>query len=124
MRSPDPHRRFLAVLFGGMGVLHVAAPSGFDEIVPRALPGRARLYTLASGGAELVVAGLLMSPRTRGWGSAAAVALLLAVFPANVQMSLEPEKYPVPPAALHARLPFQALFIYWLYKRCLSDADA
>lgn len=112
MSSPDPHRRFLAVLFGGMGVLHFAAPSGFDEIVPRALPGRARFYTLASGGAELVVAGLLMSPRTRGWGSVAAVALLVAVFPANVQMALDSrDASPLRRAVGLGRLPLQGVLI-------------
>jgi len=46
---------------------------------------------------------------------------MVGVFPANVQMSLEPEKYPaVPPALLWARLPFQGLFVYWVYRRCLA----
>ena len=46
-------------------------------------------FTYASGDAELAVAGLLAVPRTRRLGGAAAAALVVAVFPANVQMAYD-----------------------------------
>ena len=66
---------------------HLVRPQVFEGIVPRALPAPRELV-YASGVAELVCAAGLLTPRTRvlaGWGSAA---LLVAVWPANVQMSV------------------------------------
>jgi uncharacterized membrane protein len=60
----------------------------FEPIVPRRLPARRELVHV-SGVAELACAAGLLHPRTRavaGWASAA---LLVAVYPANVQMALD-----------------------------------
>lgn len=80
---------FLSVLLGAGGVMHFARPAPFDSIVPSVLPRPARAFTYAAGAAELVVAGLLAVPRTRRFGGQAATALLVAVFPANVQMAYD-----------------------------------
>jgi uncharacterized membrane protein len=64
----------------------------YDPVVPRWLPGAARSWTYASGVAELVVAALLAVPRTRRAGGWAAALLLLAVYPANVQMTVDAER--------------------------------
>ena len=77
----------LAVLFAASGTLHLVRPQVFEPIVPRALPAR-RGLVYASGVAELACAAGLLHPRTRqaaGWASAA---LLVGVFPGNVQMAL------------------------------------
>ncbi|WP_330228941.1 hypothetical protein OHA40_22950 [Nocardia sp. NBC_00508] len=79
----------LAALLFGTGVLHFVWPKPFDSIVPRALPGRARDYTYASGVAELGVAAALAIPRTRGFGGRLAALLFIAVFPANVQFAAD-----------------------------------
>ena len=79
----------LAALLAGTGTLHFVAPKPFDAIVPRALPGRARHYTYASGASELAVATALAVPRARRVGGLAAAALFVAVFPANVQMAAD-----------------------------------
>jgi len=95
MTSPTPERhqaagRSRAIRMGagllGMGTLHFVAPKPFDTIIPAELPGGPRLYTYASGVAELSVGALLLSPRTRRLGALAAVALFISVFPANVNM--------------------------------------
>jgi uncharacterized membrane protein len=57
-----------------------------------------------------------MSARTRRLGSLWSVATLLAVFPANLHMALNPDRYKQIPGgrvALLARLPVQILFIAW-----------
>ncbi|SLM99476.1 putative membrane protein [Corynebacterium xerosis] len=100
------------MLLGGAGILHLARPETFDGIVPRALPGRARVYTYASGAAELGVAGLLAVPSTRRLGGIAAAALFVAVFPANLQMAYDwrgarPRKR----AIALGRLPLQGVLI-------------
>jgi len=79
--------KVLVALFGLSGTLHMVKPQVFEAIVPRALPAR-RGLVYASGVAELACAAGLMHPRTRaaaGWASAA---LLVAVFPGNVQMAV------------------------------------
>jgi len=89
----------LAALFATSGVMHLVRPQFFEPIVPRKLPApRGLVYV--SGVAELACAAGLLHPRTRsvaGWVSAA---LLVCVFPANVQMALTE-------VATLARLPLQ-----------------
>jgi len=78
----------LAALFTTSGTIHLVRPEVFEPLVPRWLPGR-RQIVLGSGVAELVCAAGLLFPRTRplaGWASAA---LLVGVFPGNVQMALD-----------------------------------
>ncbi|PQM46803.1 hypothetical protein C1Y40_03022 [Mycobacterium talmoniae] len=69
-----------------MGSLHFVAPKPFDTIIPAELPGSPRVYTYASGVAELGVGALLLAPRTRRLGALAAVALFVGVFPGNLNM--------------------------------------
>jgi uncharacterized membrane protein len=78
----------LAGVLGVAGVLHVVRPSFFDDLMPRMLPARLhRPLIYASGAAELVCAvGLVRRAR---WASTASTALLLAVWPANLQMALD-----------------------------------
>jgi uncharacterized membrane protein len=83
--NPSRASRMGAMLVG-MGALHFAVPKPFDSIVPAELPGSARVYTHASGVAEIVTGGLLLAPRTRKLGALAAVALFVSVLPANVNM--------------------------------------
>lgn len=101
----------LAVLFLGSGTLHFANPKPFDSIVPHVLPGSARTYTHLSGVAEIAVGTALVVPRTRRLGGTLAAALLVAVFPANVQMAvdwLRNDRISTPLKAVAlARLPLQ-----------------
>ncbi|GAB2586021.1 DoxX family protein [Kribbella endophytica] len=78
----------LAGMFAVMGVLHFVKPKPFERIVPKALPAKKELV-YASGVAELACAAGLLHPRTRRAAGLASVALLAAVFPANVQMALD-----------------------------------
>ncbi|MGO1286765.1 DoxX family protein [Brachybacterium tyrofermentans] len=103
---------FLSVLLCASGILHLARPETFDGIVPRALPGPARAYTYASGVAEFGVTGLLAAPRTRHLGGIAAMALFVAVFPANLQMAYDARgARPQKRAIALGRLPLQGVLI-------------
>jgi uncharacterized membrane protein len=108
-------RVVLACIMVGMGVLHFAAPGPFVRIVPSALP--APLVLVLVSGVFEVLGGLgLLVQRVRRAASFGLVLLYLAVFPANVNMTLHPEisaGYGVPGWALWARLPLQAVFIAW-----------
>lgn len=100
--------RRLAVMLLGSGTLHFVTPKPFDSIVPAELPGTARFYTYASGVGELATGALLVVPRTQRLGALAAVALFVAVFPANINMVRLwwGKPWPMRIAAI-ARLPLQ-----------------
>jgi uncharacterized membrane protein len=70
------------------GTMHFLVPSAYARIVPRRL-GDARRVVLASGVAEIVCGGLMLSRRTSKAGGWLTAALLVVVFPANVQMVLD-----------------------------------
>jgi uncharacterized membrane protein len=107
----------LAVLLAGAGLTHFASPRPYDTIVPRALPGSARLWTYASGAAELAVAAAVASRRARRPGALAAAGLFAAVFPANVQMAAEWRHRPAALRAIaYGRLPLQVPLIWWALK--------
>ena len=78
----------LAAAFLGSGVIHLVRPQTFAPIMPRAIPEEHHTNLIyASGVVEFVCAyGLLR--RTR-WATAASLATLGAVSPANVQMALD-----------------------------------
>lgn len=104
----------LAALLTGMGVLHFAVPGQFDAIVPEQLPGPPRLWTQASGAAELVIGTAVAIPRTRRLGALAAAALFVAVFPANVKMAVDWSKRSGPERAIaYGRLPLQIPLVLW-----------
>ena len=111
---PAMLRRLFGPFFVITGVLHVVIPRAYESIVPDFLPAQRELV-YASGLAEIAGGAALMHPRTRRAGMWLSIATLVAVFPANVHMALEPERYDIPPAALWARLPLQALLIAWAW---------
>ena len=76
----------LGSLFVASGVLHFAAPRPFQAIMPRNLP-EPRAWVYGSGVAELACGVGLLTRRR--WAGPASAALLLAVWPANVQMALD-----------------------------------
>ncbi len=108
-RDADPKAAYrIAAMLIGVGTTHFLAPQPFDDIVPAELPGSPRLYTYASGVAELAVGGLLLPRRTRRFGALVAAVLFVAVFPANINMVRLwwGKPWPMRIAAL-ARLPLQ-----------------
>lgn len=78
----------VAVPFAISGVVHLVRPRVFTGIVPGPLRPWGRSLVLVSGVAELVCAVGLVAPGARRAAGIASSGLLLAVWPANVQMSL------------------------------------
>jgi len=100
------------------GTLHFIAPAFYLRIMPSWLP-RHRELVAASGAAEIAGGLALMCPDAvvRRAGGRFTIATLIAVFPANVNMALDAERFadvPGAPASLYARLPFQLVFIAWV----------
>jgi uncharacterized membrane protein len=114
----------LAGLLAGAGATHFLKPGPYDKIVPASLPGSPRLWTRASGAAELAVAAAVAVPRTRRLGALAAAGLFVAVFPANVKMARDWRHAPTGKRALaYGRLPLQAPLIAWAM-RVSRNAEA
>ena len=88
--TASPHPRLALALGVGItaaGITHFTNPGFFDDIVPPWLPPSRRFWTLISGVAELIVGIMLFVPRWRRRGAIALVALLVAVYPANLYMT-------------------------------------
>ncbi|MBB2985184.1 DoxX family protein [Terracoccus luteus] len=85
-RGLDRGARGLVTAFAVSGVMHFVRPAPFEAMVPRALPRRRALVHL-SGAAELACAAGLLVPQTRRVAGIAAAAVLVGVFPANVEMT-------------------------------------
>ena len=83
----NPDVRKLFGLFAVSGVLHFVIPGPYASIVPKPLPYKRELVYV-SGVAELGCAALLTRPDTRRLGGILSFGLLLAVFPANIQMTI------------------------------------
>ena len=120
-----PRHLILALFFIAAGILHFVRPGVYLKIVPPYLPYPLALVYVSGFFEILGGAGLLVPPlrRAAGWGL---IALLVAVFPANVQMAVAalggesfsvlawlPARAAVWVAVL--RLPLQLLLIGWVY---------
>lgn len=92
MTRPSPNdlpTTALAALLLGSGVIHLVRPQVFEPIVPAPLRGHDRLLVHASGVAEIACGAGLLVPAARPAAGLASAALLVGVFPANVQMSID-----------------------------------
>jgi len=106
-----------ALLFATSGVMHFLTTAAFASIVPPYVPD-ARLVVYVSGLAEIAGAVGLLIPKLRLWAGRALILLLICVFPANLYMAAAHIQMPghtIPQWALWARLPLQAVLIYWVW---------
>jgi uncharacterized membrane protein len=110
-------RGLLALLFIGSGVNHFVGRRFYEAIVPPSLKEHAKTVVDVSGVAEIAGGlGVLLAP-TRRLSGVALIALLAAVFPANVHMARSPERFrKIPRWALYGRLPLQPLMMVWAWR--------
>ena len=105
----------LAAFFINAGVDHFVDPDFYFSIMPPTFPLHSEAVYI-SGFFEVLGGVCVLIPPLRkiaGWGL---VALLVAVYPANIYMAITPEAFPnFHVALLYIRLPFQFIFIYWAY---------
>lgn len=104
------------------GMLHFAAPEFFIQMVPPSLPWHGALVAV-SGVAEIALGILVLVPATQTRAAWGIIALLWAVFPANIymalndiQLSYRPEWMTQPtPAQQWLRLPLQFVLMAWAW---------
>jgi uncharacterized membrane protein len=108
--------RWLLTLFMvGAGINHFVSSAPYVGMMPAALPAPLTLVYI-SGIAEILGGLGLILPATRRLAAWGLVVLLVAVFPANLNMAvnhLPLGARELPPWALWARLPLQGVLIWW-----------
>lgn len=105
-----------AILYVGTGLLHFIKPEPYLRIVPPYVPWHAKMVQISGVFEILGGVGLLFAPsrKVAAWGL---VALLIAVFPANLYMATNPSEagaVSIAPWLRWGRLPIQALLIWWI----------
>ena len=109
---------FMSAGYIYIGIRHFIDPDFFLAIMPDYLPLHLEAVYL-SGFFEILLGGMLLFKKYRkvaGWGL---IALLMAVFPANIylaQNEVAQQTLNISQTTAIVRLPFQALFIglaYW-----------
>ena len=101
--------------------MHFIVPRSYKAMMPPSLPSHREAVAL-SGIAEIAGGAAVLHPRTRRLGRWWLLALLLAVFPANVHMAVNAEQIKgldlnkIPRWALWARLPLQPLAMLWVWR--------
>jgi uncharacterized membrane protein len=113
-------QRLLAGFFSLAGTMHFVVPRSYEAMMPPSLPHH-REAVVVSGLAE-IAGGLAVLPRrSRRFARWWLLALLVAVFPANIHMAVNPEQVRsldldrIPRWALWARLPLQPLAMFWVW---------
>jgi uncharacterized membrane protein len=98
------------------GANHFVNPRFYMKIMPPWLPYHAMLVAV-SGVCEIAGALLLLPVATREVGAWFIIALLIAVFPANVQMMMNYAQRHNPYLWVTiVRLPLQAVLVWWAWR--------
>lgn len=114
-------QRLLSSFFLLAGAMHFIRPRAYQAMMPPSLPMH-REAVIVSGVAEMAGGAAVIPERTRPLARWWLLALLLAVFPANVNMAVRPEQHPklrlerIPRWLLWARLPLQGLAMLWVWR--------
>lgn len=115
-------RAALAAFFAFTGTMHFLRPRFFEAIVPPTIEAQKKEAVTISGVAEVAGAVLVLHPASRRLGRWWLLALLAAVFPANIHMAVNPgqirglDMRKFPRWALWARLPLQPLAMVWVWR--------
>jgi len=94
--------------------MHFIKPDFYLKIMPPYLPFHQGLVYL-SGFCEIGLGLLLLVPRFSRFAAWGIIALLIAVFPANIYVYQHQDVLPAPPILHFLRLPLQGVFILWAY---------
>ncbi|TRW24682.1 DoxX family membrane protein [Flavobacterium zepuense] len=109
------HLYLMAALYIVAGLNHFRVPKIYVRMIPPSLPAP-RALNLLSGLAEILLGIALCIPAVSSWAAWGIIALLIAIFPANVFMyTNERAGMGLPKWARLIRLPLQLLLIVWAY---------
>lgn len=110
------HLYVMAVGYILAGMNHFRKPRLYVRIIPDFFPNP-KLLNIISGAAEIILGILLCIPAASPYAAVGIIALLIAIFPANLFMYMnEKAALGMPKWALLLRLPFQIVLIIWAYQ--------
>ncbi|OAI38715.1 DoxX family protein [Planctomycetaceae bacterium SCGC AG-212-D15] len=112
----------LTLFLVAAGALHFIRSEFYLKIMPPYLPWPLGLVYL-SGFIEVALGLLLLVPRLSRLAAWGIIALLIAVFPANIYLYQHQEIMPGPPLLHLLRLPLQAVFILWAFWHTRNDGQ-
>lgn len=105
----------MAIGYVTAGIFHFINPTVYKKIMPSWLPYHFALIYI-SGVCEIIFGLLLIPEITRPIGAWLIIAMLIAIFPANIQMTINFwGRYNLWFWLSVARLPLQALLIWWAW---------
>jgi uncharacterized membrane protein len=107
-------RGLAALFFVFAGIGHFLKPEFYVQIVPSGFPSP-KILVMVSGVCEIAGGVGLLIPWLRKFAGGGLIALLIAVFPANIYMALHPERFGFAPWLLWARLPMQLVIGAWIW---------
>lgn len=109
------HLYLMAALYIFAGLNHFRVPKMYTKIIPPLFPSPKTLNAIA-GVAEVALGLLLCFPKTSGYAALGIMALLIAVFPANVYMYINDNaSLGLSKQIRLIRLPLQVVLLYWAY---------
>lgn len=101
----------MGLIYVAAGINHFLNADFYLRMMPHPFPYP--MYAVyASGIAEMLLGAGVLFALTRQWSSYGVIVLLIAIFPANINMALHPQSWDIPLWALYARLPLQLLLIW------------
>lgn len=107
---------FASIFYTGAGVLHFIRPELYLKLMPPYIPWHSEMVQI-SGFFEILGGLGLLLPQTRRAAAWGLVALLVAVFPANLYMATNPVEAgaaAMAPSIRWGRLPLQLVLIWWV----------
>lgn len=119
-RIKTTSKYFLAILMIFAGTMHFANTAFFLKIMPPYLPLHRELVLL-SGAFEIVLGVLLLIPRFSRLAAFGIMALLIAVFPANIYLYQNQEIVPASSTIHLLRLLLQGVLVLWAFWHTRMD---
>jgi uncharacterized membrane protein len=106
----------LSVFFINVGIDHFVNPDFYLSIMPDYLPFHSEAVYW-SGFFEILGGFAVLIPKLRTLARWGLISLLIAVFPANIYMAMNPNLFPeFSVLLLYVRLALQFVFIIWVFK--------
>jgi uncharacterized membrane protein len=113
-RAKTASKYLMAIFMVGAGTMHFVKPDFYMKIMPPYLPLHLELVYL-SGFGEIALGLLLLVPRLSRLAAWGIIALLIAIFPANIYLYQHQDLIPASPLLHVLRLPLQGLMLLWAY---------
>jgi uncharacterized membrane protein len=105
----------MSILYLAAGINHFINPKWYTRIIPSWLP-RPDVLNIISGTCEIVFAILLIPLATRTLAAWLIIILLITIFPANIQMSIQyHQRHHRYFWLTVVRLPLQLVLIWWAW---------